>query len=185
MTVRQLESMIRLSEGLARLHCDEEVKPKYVQEAFRLLQSSVIHVQSDEVVLGDLEVDSQPIPRMTSDMEGSAMDIETQPINVESQPSQMKMKYETFMRINNMLVFQLRRHESEEDSGMLKNDLIQWYLETIEEEIETEEDLLFKRREVKAVIDRLVHKDGVLLELKQDNSDNPSIVVHPNYILKE
>ena len=29
-TVRQLESMIRLSEGLARLHLDDEVRPEYV-----------------------------------------------------------------------------------------------------------------------------------------------------------
>ncbi|CAM9248993.1 unnamed protein product, partial [Phaeothamnion confervicola] len=52
-TVRQLESMVRLSEALARLHLDNEVRPKYVKEAYRLLRKSIIHVESEDIVLGD------------------------------------------------------------------------------------------------------------------------------------
>ncbi|KAG5193120.1 maternal DNA replication licensing factor mcm6-like protein [Tribonema minus] len=52
-TVRQLESMVRLSEALARLHLDDEVRPKYVREAYRLLRKSIIHVESEDVVLED------------------------------------------------------------------------------------------------------------------------------------
>ena len=42
--VRQLESMIRLSEALAKLHCDTEVTERYVREAFRLLKQTHITV---------------------------------------------------------------------------------------------------------------------------------------------
>ncbi len=52
-TVRQLESMVRLSEALARLHLDDYVRPRYVKEAYRLLQKSIIHVESEDVVLDD------------------------------------------------------------------------------------------------------------------------------------
>ena len=55
-TVRQLESMIRLSEALARLHCDEEIKGKYVDEAKRLLKQSIIRVDSVDVSLDAFEV---------------------------------------------------------------------------------------------------------------------------------
>ena len=54
-TVRQLESMVRLSEALAKLHCDSEVKPKYVKEAFRLLKQTHITVDSDDIHLDDAD----------------------------------------------------------------------------------------------------------------------------------
>ena len=52
-TVRQLESMIRLSEAMARLHCDQEIKPSYVREAFRLLKTSIIQVETSDVDMED------------------------------------------------------------------------------------------------------------------------------------
>lgn len=56
-TVRQLESLIRLSEALARLHLDDEVSPRYVKEAVRLLRKSIIHVETEDVRLDDADDD--------------------------------------------------------------------------------------------------------------------------------
>ncbi|CDF34504.1 DNA replication licensing factor MCM6 [Chondrus crispus] len=54
-TVRQLESLIRLSEALARLHLDDCVRPQYVKEAVRLLRKSIIHVETEDVDLNEGE----------------------------------------------------------------------------------------------------------------------------------
>ena len=48
-TVRQLESMIRLSEALTRLHCHDVVMPKHVKEAYRLLNKSIIRVETPDI----------------------------------------------------------------------------------------------------------------------------------------
>ena len=48
-TVRQLESLIRLSEAMARAHCDEVIKPFYVKEVCRLLRNSNVNIQKNDV----------------------------------------------------------------------------------------------------------------------------------------
>jgi DNA replication licensing factor MCM6 len=54
-TVRQLEAMVRLSEGLARLHLVDEVTPAMVKEAYKLLRKSIVTVQYDDVDLAEEE----------------------------------------------------------------------------------------------------------------------------------
>ncbi|KAJ2579511.1 MCM DNA helicase complex subunit mcm6, partial [Coemansia sp. RSA 1836] len=55
-TVRQLESLIRLSEALARAHCAETVTTRHVREAVRLLRRSIVHVEMDDIEV-DQEID--------------------------------------------------------------------------------------------------------------------------------
>jgi DNA replication licensing factor MCM6 len=53
MTVRQLESLIRLSEAIAKVNCDNYIRETYVLEACRLLDKSIIKVEREDVTLSD------------------------------------------------------------------------------------------------------------------------------------
>ncbi|EJW05184.1 hypothetical protein EDEG_00716 [Edhazardia aedis USNM 41457] len=57
-TVRQLESLIRLSEALAKIHCDEIVRPIYVEEAYRLIKGSVVEIKSENIDIYNENVDN-------------------------------------------------------------------------------------------------------------------------------
>jgi DNA replication licensing factor MCM6 len=52
-TIRQLEALVRLSEALARLHCESAVQPKHVRLAVKLLLGSIQTVESDDISLND------------------------------------------------------------------------------------------------------------------------------------
>ncbi|EDR12754.1 uncharacterized protein LACBIDRAFT_188723 [Laccaria bicolor S238N-H82] len=95
-TVRQLESMIRLSEAIARANCTNEITPAYVREAFTLLRQSIIHVEQDDIDFDEEELegerdkgrphaptsvndaDGEDVPMMVEETDG--MD-ETMPLN--------------------------------------------------------------------------------------------------------
>ena len=52
-TVRQLESLIRLSEAMARLHADSVIRPVYVREVCRLLKASNINILRSDIEFAD------------------------------------------------------------------------------------------------------------------------------------
>lgn len=54
-TIRQLEAMIRLSEALARVNCDEEIKPQYVKEVARILRNSNVNVRKDDIEFTEIQ----------------------------------------------------------------------------------------------------------------------------------
>lgn len=203
-TVRQLESMIRLSEGMARMHCSDEVHPKHVKEAFRLLNKSIIRVETPDVNLDqDEEMEEEPQEVVNGDsgiangqVNGVNGHADGEPKETAPKPS-LRLSFTEYRRISNLLVQQLRKLEDEDESSQKRSELINWYLKEIESEIDSEEELVNRKQIIEKVIHRLVHYDQILIALSQSGlkgsaeeedpskDEDPYLVVNPNYILED
>jgi len=182
-TVRQLESMLRLSEAFARLHCCEEVTAKHVKEAYRLLNKSIIRVDQPDV---DLDEDDAPV--VEEEAQEEAMETNEQ----EPNKKQFKLSYEKYKKISFLIIEHIRRKEAEtesseeeKDSAPTKSQVITWYLDEIENDIESEADLIEQKQVIEKVVDKLIYQDQVIVPLantaKGSLEEDPFLVVHPNY----
>lgn len=106
-TVRQLESMIRLSEAMARMEISDEVQPKHVKEAFRLLNKSIIRVEQPDIYLDD-NVDN-PVEDEES----------TNNTSEEIVPPKKKLvlSFEEYKALINMIVIFMRKEEAKMEEG--------------------------------------------------------------------
>lgn len=122
-TVRQLESMIRLSEALARLHLLEEVKKEHVEEAYRLLSKSIIRVEQPDIQFEEnLEPNLNPNIETIGANENNEMETNqteqttTTTIPAAATKQNLKLSYDEYKRISNMLVYFIRKKEEEIDT---------------------------------------------------------------------
>lgn len=203
-TVRQLESMVRLSEAQAKMECSNEVLPKHVHEAYRLLNKSIIRVEQPDIHLGD-DDDEQQVNGMEVDNEenGAATNGDEQP---HVQKKTINLTFEEYKNISNMLITYLRDEELKcmvagtDTEGIRRSELVQWYLEQIQDILESEDELIERKMIVERIIDRLLNNDNVLVplrtsELKQtkktpgetpmEDDDDPFVMVTPNYVVEK
>lgn len=111
-TVRQLESMVRLSEAMARMEISDEVQPKHVREAYRLLNKSIIRVEQPDINLGDdrenERLEEEPLEN------GTPEPLER---NVTAK-KKMVLSFEEYKSISNMVVIHMRKEEARLEAGM-------------------------------------------------------------------
>nr|XP_039319317.1 DNA replication licensing factor MCM6-like [Saimiri boliviensis boliviensis] len=196
--------MIRLSEAMARMHCCDEVQPKHVKEAFRLLNKSIIRVETPDVNLDQEEEVQMEVDEGAGGINGladspapvSGINGYSEDINQESAPkASLTLVFSEYCRISNLIVLHLRKMEEEDESALKRSELVNWYLKEIESEIDSEE-LINKKRIIEKVIHRLTHYDHVLIELTQAGlkgstegsesyEEDPYLVVNPNYLLED
>ncbi|GAB1524846.1 MCM DNA helicase complex subunit mcm6 [Rhizoctonia solani] len=179
-TVRQLESMVRLSEAIARANCTNDIIPEFVNEAYSLLKSSIIHVEQDDVDFddADLEMDMDAAAAAAdAAQEADSMDPST-PVPIpntqtqtQSQPKQkMRITHDKYSQMQELIVLRIAEVEQATGTGIEANDLMDWYLEAMEDEFENEDQMEQERALLEKVLKKLV-KDRFLMILYGDTQD--------------
>ncbi|XP_038044261.1 zygotic DNA replication licensing factor mcm6-B-like [Patiria miniata] len=207
-TVRQLESMIRLSEAMARLHCQDEVQPKHVKEAFRLLNKSIIRVEQPVI---NFEEEEDMEPELEPEDKENSMETDTTatPTKEPEQPPAKKktiqVPFAEYKATARLLAKYVRHQEEKEEEGfegVRRSALVDWYLDYKEKEgeIETEAQLIELKHKLDKILDRLIQKDNIMIELvktglTQRKGDtqaegiveekDPLLVVHPNFNIED
>lgn len=151
-TVRQLESMIRLSEAIAKVNCVEEITPEFVIEAYNLLRQSIISVEHDDIEMEETEdtvEDGETLLRAqdaalgvtpAEDHEGDAAMAEGQDESQVAPRKKHTITYDIYIQMVNMFVQRISEDEAGTGDGVEGSVLINWYLEQKEAEMDGEED---------------------------------------------
>ena len=170
-TVRQLESLIRLSEAVAKANCVDQVTVPFVDEAFKLLQQSIISVEKDDVefedddatavaeaVAGAAEADADGAME-TGDASAGGDAGARASAAAENAPvarQRTQIKFDDYIRIHNLLLHRVSQDQETAEDGVEEEDLLVWYLEQIEESLQSQEDLDTQRGLAKKVLRRMV-----------------------------
>lgn len=194
-TVRQLESMIRLSEAIAKANCVEDVTPNFVREAYGLLRQSIISVEKDDIEVdeeedevidpalnnadggdhsrrdgdGDSPMADGDAPAHDSDGDGDDGDDDgnvggggaarargSQTLAPPPPRRKTKIEYDKYMSILNLLVDRVNQDDVADGNGVEHDELVVWYLEQKEDELNTPEELETERDLVAKVLKRMV-----------------------------
>lgn len=127
-TVRQLESLIRLSEAMARMRCVSQVTKEHVKEAYRLLNKSIIRVEEPDINLDDAEQHDLSVEGEENNGEGVVPEEGTDQPAETADPVVQKKKvtitYESYKAISNLLVMYLRRQEALDESKSYQNRIL-------------------------------------------------------------
>jgi len=180
-TVRQLESLLRLSEAVARVHLGDHVTPEFVDQAFALVNSTRTKMADKEIGLDEgmpaeeAEADAQA--DLDAGDEGAAGDD-------KGARRKVKLNFSEYQRIGRMLAQYLEEKQKENES-VTEGDLIYFYLEQIESSLTKESMVIEQQHLIQLVIRRLIDKDRVIIIYKE--SDDPNrpedrvLAKHPNF----
>lgn len=162
-TVRQLESLIRLSEAIARAHCDEIVRPEYIKMASKLIEKTIINV-------GRTDIDLTKVYTAADEAEP-----------LDATQTSIKISLSTYKNMVEVLMLKLR------DQSVKRSELVNWYLHKCVGDIATESDLIKRKQLCEKVIDRLIKVDSLLMACHQngdfddkaDENEDHLIMINP------
>ena len=116
-TVRALESLIRLSEALARAHCDDTIRPNYVREVCRLLRNSNINIAKNDIEFEHLQeqINDELKERRQNEQElfeAQNQGAEAQPDPTEVKQKKVKISFDEYQKLSYLIVSCMKEFEA-------------------------------------------------------------------------
>ncbi|KAJ8142425.1 hypothetical protein OY671_004420 [Metschnikowia pulcherrima] len=206
-TVRQLESMVRLSEAIARANCTEEISPTFVSEAYDLLRSSIIRVEMDDIQMDDdvavPPVDEEETLEGESEHQDSQNDTfmnqasyaplgQNQDESVSSKRPKVTISYDKYVAMMNLVVKKISDDDANGGNGLTRSEIVKWYLDQKEDEMNSEQEYLYERELAYKLLKKL-EKDKILMSVTSNTNEDDLMegargqqrthtvyIIHPN-----
>lgn len=149
-TVRQLESIIRLSEALAKVHADDLIRSDYVREASRLLSKSIIPIKKEDIEVDEAQETFNQIQNERR-REGAlnidaTPDAEMEDNNARpASPAKIQLSFDEYEKIGKQLIYFIKQKEKQlgdNFDGIQQKELVGLYLKDIENQITGTESLM-------------------------------------------
>ena len=214
MTVRQLESMIRLSEALARVHCEFEISAVHVAEAERLLKTSIISVEAH-----DVDLDRAPMPESLQSFidhghrvirermedggadedaamaaEGGAGEGQQDPgAALKSIPVPTSVPYTKYREVTGLIVTYLDSEEKRATegayAGVKQADLMRWYMDEVSKsgKFSSLDEMAQEYMLLQRIMEHLINVDQTLIVMEPNEEDltQRTLVLNANYVLDQ
>lgn len=172
-TVRQLESLIRLSEAIAKVHFETEIKKAHVEMAFELLSKSMVGIHQEDITLFEDDAENRS---------KNGNHIESRPNNLFDQELHKKkvkvisLSPEEYARISRCLTKIIRESAKQQIS---LSELLDNFIANNLNLIASNNDLRETEKIVKIILKNMMNVEKILVLLpNENNEDDPIITVH-------
>lgn len=127
-----------------------------MNEAYSLLRQSIIHVDQDDI---DFDGDEPPEAPVVDESTTSSMQVEREatPQPAPAAPKKrMLITNDQYVSLRSLIIFHLAAAERENGEGLEREELVDWYLESKEEEIRDTDELNYHKELIYKMLKKLV-----------------------------